>query len=67
MSHLTVVDETYCQHLKKAIGFGFRLTFSGIACILHGIFPELFKTTASSTVMSMHSELAKRNHLSTNS
>lgn len=51
--HPRSIGETYIQHLKFATYFGFHLTLGGIACIIHAIFPFLFKTTGSDILFKM--------------
>lgn len=36
------------------------MVFSGIACLLHGIFPFLFVTTGSDAVKGLHTEMSER-------
>src|SRR3546814_1638219 len=40
-------------------GKGLRLVGSGIACLIHAVFPFLFVHTASDTVKDMHRGIAK--------
>lgn len=59
--HPASVGESYLQHLGVATRFGWRLTRGGVACMLHGALPFLFKTAGSDTVRDLHAELvAKR-------
>jgi hypothetical protein len=36
------------------------MVFSGVACVLHGIFPFLFVTTGSDTIKGLHAEMSDR-------
>jgi hypothetical protein len=58
--HPTEIGESYGQHLIHAGASGFRLVGSGLACLVHAVFPFLFVHTASETVKSMHRGIAKR-------
>ncbi len=58
--HPAAVGETYLGHLLQASGFGLRMVWAGIACILHGLFPFLFATTGSDAVKALHTELSAR-------
>ncbi len=64
MTHLEAVNETYGQHFTKAFGFGVKLILAGLACLIHSVFPEIFKNTASSTIIGMNKELSQRQQLS---
>lgn len=54
--HPNSVGETYGEHMATAFGFGGRMVVSGLACIVHGIFPFWFNGTGSRAVH----ELSKR-------
>lgn len=56
--HLEKSKVTYFQHLRWAILAGLRLIYSGIASIVHGIFPSLFDDVAPKTIINIyHSHL----------
>jgi hypothetical protein len=56
--HLNKSKVTYLEHLRWAILAGLRLIYSGIASIVHGIFPSLFDGVAPKTVIDIyHSHL----------
>ncbi len=55
--HPATVGETYFEHMGVAFGFGGRLMLSGIACLLHGIFPFLFVKTGSEAVDELHERM----------
>jgi len=56
--HPESVNETYFQHLMFAIGFGLRMVWAGLACIIHGIFPFLCVRTGSDCIRELHTHLA---------
>jgi len=58
--HPASVGESYFGHLRQASGFGLRLLVAGLACVLHGILPFLFVTTASDAVRDLHAEITAR-------
>ena len=47
-AHPNSVNETYSEHFAFALRFGFKMTFGGIAALIHAIFPFLFVATAGS-------------------
>jgi len=46
-AHPHDVGETYAEHAVFALRYGARMTLGGIAALAHGLFPFLFRTTAS--------------------
>lgn len=61
VDHPASVGESYAQHLRVATRFGWRLTRGGLACMIHGALPFLFRTSGSDTVRDLHAQLvAKR-------
>jgi hypothetical protein len=46
-AHPNDVGETYVQHAVFAMRYGAKMTLGGIAALAHGLFPFLFRTTAS--------------------
>lgn len=60
IDHPSSVDETYGEHLAQASGFGSKLMLAGLACMIHGVFPFLFKHTGSETVRALNVQLSHR-------
>lgn len=58
--HPESVGETYGEHFAQASGFGFSLISAGMCCLLHGVFPFIFKHNGSDTVKSLHARLSNR-------
>jgi hypothetical protein len=56
MSHLSDVDHTYFQHLKRAWKLSFIL-------FIHGLFPEIWKTRASDEICQKNKYNSTRAHL----
>lgn len=52
--HPASVGETYFQHMGMAFGFGGKMILSGLACLLHGIFPFLFVRTGRTCIEDLH-------------
>ena len=46
-AHPHEVGETYLEHGLFACRYGAKMTAGGLAALLHGIFPFLFRTTGS--------------------
>jgi hypothetical protein len=60
LAHPRAAGETYFQHMRFALGFSGRLFKAAGAAFVHGVLPEAFETTASSTVLAMGDELRAR-------
>lgn len=59
-SHPRSIGETYFGHQHAAFGYGVQLLGAGMACLVHGLFPAFFVTTASRTVARMQENMGKR-------
>ncbi len=59
-SHPHSLGETYGQHFRYAMLTGLKITFAGLACIIHSIFPFMFITTASDSLKEIHQNIADR-------
>ena len=49
----------YGAHFKRATRVGSRMLAAGGACLVHGIFPGIFTTTATNTITRLNEELQK--------
>lgn len=58
--HLRDIGESYGEHFMAATGFGFRMVRTGLACMIHGIFPFLFVQTGSDMVRQLHDEMVRK-------
>ena len=58
-AHPHEVGETYPEHARFALRYGVRMTVGGLAALAHGIFPFLFRTTASRITDELASLLAQ--------
>ena len=45
--HPGSVNETYFEHMKAALYYGFNMSLAAFFCTIHSIFPFLFKTDGS--------------------
>jgi len=49
--HPKSINETYLQHMKFALLFGMTMIISGMACLIHAIFPFLFIQTGTNCLI----------------
>lgn len=61
-SHLEQVNKTYAEHGHFAIKWGIYLIVTGMASIVHGLIPSLFKFTAPKNVMRVANMIKERNN-----
>jgi hypothetical protein len=54
------VGEGYFEHMLFAFRFSGRLFKAAGAALVHGLVPALCETTASQSIINMHSEIAAR-------
>ena len=57
--HLEETGMSYGAHLKRAWSIGGPLLVAGGACVVHGLFPSLFTTTATRTIVRLNEEVKK--------
>ena len=55
--HPASVGETYLQHLVAAGGFGFRMVWGGIVCMVHACIPGVCCTTGSDMICELHERM----------
>jgi len=55
--HPASVGESYGEHLGRALCFGSRMIFAGIACMVHGVLPFLFVRTGSRAISELNERL----------
>lgn len=60
LDHPERVGESYFEHMLFAFKFSGRLFKAGAAALLHAFVPSLCETTASQSIIDMHSEIAAR-------
>jgi len=56
-SHPASVNETYGQHLAAAAGFGFRMIWGGIVCLVHAVIPGVCCTKGSDMIGDLHERM----------
>ena len=55
--HPASVGESYCEHLFRAVYFGTRMVFAGVACLVHGVLPFLFVRTGSRAIAELNDRM----------
>jgi hypothetical protein len=60
LAHPHAAGESYFEHMCFAFRFGWRLFKASAAAFAHGVVPQAFETTASTTVLAMGDELRAR-------
>ena len=55
--HPASVGESYTEHLFRALCFGMRMVFAGVACVVHGVLPFLFVRTGSRAIAELNDRM----------
>lgn len=55
--HPRSVGESYPRHMQSAFGFGTTMIVAGLACLVHGLLPFLFKRAGSRAIVRLHGEM----------
>ncbi|MDP9198628.1 MAG: DUF6356 family protein [Pseudomonadota bacterium] len=55
--HPASVNESYGQHFATAMGFGLRMIWGGLVCMVHAIVPGLCCTKASEMISELHDRM----------
>lgn len=58
--HPKSIGESYFEHMRIAVTFGLKMMGGGLACMIHGLFPFLFQTTGSRTVLKLSEKFLNR-------
>lgn len=58
--HPHSIGETYLEHCMEALYLFVRLTYSGLAMIIHAFLPFFFTKTASKTIFYFHQRFTQR-------
>ncbi|MBC8227471.1 MAG: hypothetical protein H8E74_10140 [Gammaproteobacteria bacterium] len=58
--HPSSLNESYFEHFLCAFTYGIRIVFSGFACLIHSVFPFLFKTAASDLANEIVNDVTSR-------
>lgn len=57
LNHLEEAEETYSQHLHRALIMSFNLFIMTLVCLIHALLPFIFTTYVSRRVMEINSSL----------
>lgn len=57
LEHPRSIGESYLEHQRHALGFGFSLFLAALACCAHAIVPALFVRTGSEAVTRLHDRM----------
>lgn len=57
LQHPRSVGESYLEHQRHALGFGFSLLLASLACFVHAIVPGLCVRTGSTAIARLHSQM----------
>jgi hypothetical protein len=60
LAHPAAVGESYGEHARAASGIGMTLIVTGLACLVHAVFPLLFKTKGSDTIRALNDHLVQK-------
>ncbi len=60
LDHPRRVGETYWGHAHTASSFGARMVIGGVACMIHGLLPNVFVKTGGTTVRKLYGEMQPR-------
>lgn len=55
--HPASVGETYWQHFASAMGFGVRMIWGGVLCLVHAVIPGAFCTKGSDLICELHERM----------
>lgn len=67
LEHPRTARQGYFEHLWFAWRFGASMFAGAFAAFVHGLFPRAHQTTASRTVLALHSKLASAHRAPTSS
>jgi hypothetical protein len=57
LQHPRSIGETYLEHQRHALGFGFSLLFASLACFVHAIVPGFCVRTGSEAIKRLHDRM----------
>lgn len=58
--HPHSIGESYWQHMGFALSFGGQLLMGGMICLVHAIFPFMFKDTGGKVLLDMATRFISR-------
>lgn len=62
LDHPEEVGESYGEHFKVAASYGWPMILGGIACLVHGLVPGLFRNAGSATIRDLNARLCACPH-----
>ena len=57
LEHPRSIGESYLEHQRHALGFGFSLFLAALACFIHAIVPGLCVRTGSRAITRLHDRM----------
>jgi hypothetical protein len=57
LQHPRSIGESYLEHQRHALGFGFSLLFASAACFVHAIVPGFCVRTGSDAITRLHDRM----------
>jgi hypothetical protein len=57
LQHPRSIGESYLEHQRHALGFGFSLLLASLACFVHAIVPGLCVRTGSDAINRLHDRM----------
>ncbi|HEX4268231.1 MAG TPA: DUF6356 family protein [Steroidobacteraceae bacterium] len=57
LQHPQSIGESYLEHQRHALGFGFSLLFASLACFIHAMVPGLCVRTGSDAITRLHDRM----------
>ena len=57
MTHLQIINQTYCEHFQDAVSYGFSAWKASIYFFIHAFFPDIFLFNGSQTIFKLHDNL----------
>ena len=58
--HPASVGQTYFEHFKFAVKISASLLKAFSACLIHAVYPPLYKNTASASIAELHNRIEQR-------
>jgi len=62
LEHPKSVGEGYFAHMGTAFSFGVTMLLYGLVCLIHGIFPFLFKSAGSRAITELYRRMTVDRH-----
>jgi hypothetical protein len=60
LEHPRSVGESYLQHQRHALGFGFSLLLASLACFIHAVVPGFCVRTGSTAITRLHERMVTK-------